>query len=144
VKTHQTLIRDFLLVFFFILFLPNVSYCQISIIVSSSSSHKLSEDEVKEIFTGSKTTWSNGSKIDIIDQSDSETGKKFYDNFLGKTVNQVRVQWTKLILSGQASAPIKASNDSEVKKTVSKNNNAIGYISSKELDNSVKELFKIK
>ena len=143
-KTHHMLIKNFLFVFFFILFLQNVSYCQISVIVSSSSPNKISKDEAKEIFSASKTTWSNGNKIQVVDQSESETGKKFYDSFLGKPVNQVRVQWTKLILSGQAAAPIKAASDEDVKKNVSGSPNAIGYISSKSLDSSVKELFKIE
>ena len=143
-KTHKILIKNFLFVFFFILFAQSLSYGQISVIVSSSSSHKLSKDEAKEIFSGSKTTWSNGSKVEVVDQSESEVGKKFYDSFLGKAVNQVRVQWTKLILSGQAAAPIKATNDADVKKSVYGSPNAVGYISSKSLDNSVKELFKIE
>jgi ABC-type phosphate transport system substrate-binding protein len=143
-KAHKILIKNFLFVFFFILFVQSLSYGQISVIVSSSSSHKLSKDEAKEIFSGSKTTWSNGSKVEVVDQSESEVGKKFYDSFLGKAVNQVRVQWTKLILSGQAAAPVKAANDEAVKKNVSGSPNAVGYISSKSLDSSVKELFKIE
>lgn len=143
-KTNLIMIKNFLFVFFFILFVQSISFGQISVIVSSSSPHKLSKDEAKEIFSASKTTWSNGSKVEVVDQSDSETGKKFYDSFLGKPVNQVRVQWTKLILSGQAVAPIKAASDDDVKKSVSGKPNAIGYISSKSLDSSVKELFKIE
>ena len=51
---------------------------------------------------------------------------------------------TKLVLSGQAVTPIKAQNDDEVKKNVSGKPNAIGYISTKSLDSSVKEIFKIE
>jgi len=68
----------------------------------------------------------------------------FYDKYLGKSVSQVRVQWTKLVLSGQATAPVKALSDEDVKKSVSGNANALGYISTKSLDSSVKELFKIE
>ena len=79
-----------------------------------------------------------------MDQSESQVGDKFYNNFLGKSVNQIRVQWTKLVLSGQAVAPIKAQNDDEVKKNVSGKPNAVAYISTKSLDSSVKEIFKIE
>ena len=99
---------------------------------------------MKEIFSGVRLTWSNGSKIQVVDQSESQIGNKFYDDFIGKSVNQIRVQWTKLVLSGQAVAPIKAQNDDEVKKNVSSKPNAIGYISTKSLDSSVKEIFKIE
>lgn len=127
-----------------ILIAQSSNYAQISVVVSSSSGEKLTKNEVKEIFSGVRLTWSNGSKIQVVDQSESQIGNKFYDDFIGKSVNQIRVQWTKLVLSGQAVAPIKAQNDDEVKKNVSSKPNAIGYISTKSLDSSVKEIFKIE
>lgn len=117
---------------------------QISVIVSKSSANTASKSEIKDIFLGSKLLWAHGGKITVVDQSGSETGSTFYAGFLGKSVNQVRVQWTKLVLSGQASAPLKAATDEDVKKAVAANGNAIGYISSSSLDKSVKEIFKIK
>ena len=134
--------KYFLLILVFIA--QSYNYAQISVVVSKSSSEKLTKNEVIEIFSGVRLTWSNGSKVQVIDQSDTETGKSFYDHFLGKSVNQVRVQWTKLVLSGQTIAPIKAQNDDEVKKNVSSKQNAVGYISSKSLDDSVKEIFRIE
>ena len=127
-----------------ILIAQSSNYAQISVVVSSSSGEKLTKNEVKEIFSGVRLTWSNGSKIQVVDQSEPQIGNKFYDDFIGKSVNQIRVQWTKLVLSGQAVAPIKAQNDDEVKKNVSSKPNAIGYISTKSLDSSVKEIFKIE
>ena len=127
-----------------ILIAQSSNYAQISVVVSSSSGEKLTKNEVKEIFSGVRLTWSNGSKIQVVDQSESQIGNKFYEVFIGKSVNQIRVQWTKLVLSGQAVAPIKAQNDDEVKKNVSSKPNAIGYISTKSLDSSVKEIFKIE
>ena len=141
---HKLLIKNFLFVSFIVLFAQSFSYGQISVVVSSSSQNKVSKDEAKEIFSGARTNWANGSKVQVVDQSGSEVGAKFYDGFLGKSVNQVRMQWTKLVLSGQATAPTKAANDEEVKKNVSANPNALGYISSSSLDSSVKELFRIE
>jgi ABC-type phosphate transport system substrate-binding protein len=122
----------------------NNSFGQISVVVSKSSKQTISQSDAKEVFAGSKTTWSNGNKVQVVDQSGSDVGKIFYDKFLGKSVNQVRVQWTKLVLSGQATAPVKAADDDDVKKNVAGNANALGYISSKSLDSSVKELFRIE
>ena len=122
----------------------NSSFGQISVIVSKSSTQTLTKDDAKEIFSGAKTTWSNGNKVQVVDQSDTEVGGKFYSDFLSKSVNKVRLQWTKLVLSGQAVAPIKAADDEEVKKNVAKDPNNVGYINSKSLDPSVKELFRIE
>lgn len=131
----------FVSLFFFLGY--NLNFGQISVIVSKSSSQTLTKDDAKEIFSGTKTTWSNGSKVQIVDQSDTEVGAKFYTTFLAKSLNKVRLQWTKLVLSGQAIAPIKASDDEDVKKNVAKDPNNVGYIYSKSLDPSVKELFRI-
>lgn len=117
---------------------------QISVIVAKSNEVKATKAEVKEIFTGAKLKWANGNKIQVIDQPETELGKKFYDLVIGKSANQVRRQWTKLLLSGQAAAPIKQPSDKNVKKIVAANPNAIGYIDTGALDGSVREIFRIE
>lgn len=139
-----TTFNALLLTISFLVFGSSSILCQISVIVSKSSTQSLTKNEVKEIFSGTQTTWTNGKKVLVIDQSDSEAGSKFYNGFLSKSVNKVRLQWTKLVLSGIAIAPVKASNDDEVKRNVVKDPNNVGYIDSKSLDASVKELFRIE
>jgi ABC-type phosphate transport system substrate-binding protein len=117
---------------------------QISVIVAKSTEAKATKTEVKEIFTGAKLKWANGNKIQVVDQPDTELGKKFYDLVIGKSANQVRRQWTKLLLSGQAVAPIKQPSDKNVKKIVAGNPNAIGYIATSALDDSVREILRIE
>ncbi len=117
---------------------------QISIVVASSSSQEASKTELKEIFSGARLTWSNGSKIQVVDQPETEVGKKFYEGFVGKSVIQIRTQWTKLVLSGQAGAPTKCADDDAVKKAVAGNPNAIGFISTRALDGTVKEIQRVE
>ena len=117
---------------------------QISVVVASSSSQKATKDELKEIFAGAKLTWSNGNKVQVADQPETEAGKKFYDDFVGKSVVQVRTQWTKLVLSGQASAPTKCADNDAVKKAVAGNPNAVGFISTSALDGTVKEISRVE
>ncbi len=117
---------------------------QVSIIVAKTSTQKVSKEEAKNIFAGATVSWGNGAKIQVIDQSDTEAGKTFYGSFVGKSANQVRLQWTKLVLSGQAVAPKKLNDDEAVRKAVADDQNAIGYISSGALDASVKEIGRIQ
>lgn len=133
-----------IILFFLFLILPSNIYSQISIVVSSSSSVAADESQLKNIFAGNITSWDNGSKVILIDQPDTKTGKDFYDKFIGQSANKVRLKWTKLVLSGAAEAPKKVNSDSDVKKEVSANPSAVGYISSSALDSSVKEIFKIE
>ena len=122
------------------------AHAQISIVVAKAAkldSNTVKKAELKAIYTGNKLKWSNGNKIQVVDQAETGLGKKFYDLVLGKTLNQVRSQWTKLMLSGQASAPTQCPSDKMVKKIIAGNPNAIGYIASSSLDDSVKEILRI-
>ena len=121
-----------------------VAQSQISIVVSQSSSQKATRDELKEIFAGARLNWADGGKVQVVDQPESDLGKKFYAGFVGKSILQVRTQWTKLVLSGQASAPTKCTDDDAVKKAVASNPNAVGFISTKALDGTVKEIGNVE
>ena len=117
---------------------------QISIVVGKSSTAKATTAELREIFSGARTTWQNGNKIQVVDQPETDAGKLFYQKFVEKSFTQVRTQWMKLVLSGQASAPVKCVDDASVKKAVAENPNAIGYVSSGSLDGTVKEIGRVE
>jgi ABC-type phosphate transport system substrate-binding protein len=116
---------------------------QISVVVAASSNITGTKSEVIDMFVGARTTWSNGAKVQVVDQPDTDVGRKFYADVLGQTVPQLRTQWTRLVLSGQAQAPKKAPDAGAVKRVVSQTAGAIGYIPTSELDASVKEILKI-
>lgn len=122
----------------------STAQAQISIVIGKSSIHKAGLDDLKQMFNGTKITWANGNKVHVADQSESELGKRFYEKFIGKSAIQVRTQWMKLFLSGQASAPLKCNDDASVKKAVADDPNMVGYISSASLDNTVKEIGRIE
>jgi ABC-type phosphate transport system substrate-binding protein len=117
---------------------------QISIIVSKSSPQKAGASELKQIFSGAKVSWPNGTKILVIDQPETDAGKKFYGKFVEKSFTQVRTQWMKLVLSGQATAPMKCADDAAVIKAVTENPGAVGYILSSALDASVREIGRVE
>jgi ABC-type phosphate transport system substrate-binding protein len=143
-KITETLLVTVILLVALAATIPASVQAQVSIIVSKSSQQKVSKEEAKDIFSGATVSWGSGSKIQVIDQSDTEVGKTFYDSFVGKSPNQVRLQWTKLVLSGQAIGPKKLDGDDAVKTAVAGDPNAIGYIKSSALDGSVKEVARIQ
>jgi ABC-type phosphate transport system substrate-binding protein len=126
----------------FLIGIPAAS-AQISVIVPKSASVKITKAEIKEIFIGAKLKWPNGNKIQVSDQPDTAIGKMFYEKVIGKSANQVRTQWAKLSLSGQATAPLKYPSDKAVKKAVTSSPHTIGYIASSALDDSVQEILRI-
>lgn len=126
--------------------IPATAHAQISIVVAKSAkldSNDLKKSEIKEIFTGNKLKWADGNKIQVIDQAESNIGEQFYQEVLGKSLIQVRRHWTRLLLSGQASAPLQCSSDKIVKKAVAGSPHAIGYIATGALDDSVKEILRL-
>lgn len=123
--------------------IPTV-HAQISVVVSRAASHTATQTQIKDFFTGTKLHWSSGAKVLVIDRPKTEIGETFYKKLVGRSPAQVRVQWTKLVLSGQAPPPIKGMSEEEVKKLVSENPNAIGFIATSALDDTVKELIRIE
>ncbi|MGD8778319.1 MAG: phosphate ABC transporter substrate-binding protein [Ignavibacteria bacterium] len=144
-KINKLIECNYIIIFFLMLAVFSFkSYAQVSVIVSKESQYELTDSQVKNIFMGNMLSWPDGSKVVIVDQPESASGKDFYSKFIEQSINKIRVKWTKLVLSGQASAPLKVDNDDEVKKNVASNQNAIGYISSSEVDDTVKEILRIE
>ena len=121
-----------------------VSQAQISVVVAKSAAHAPSMDDIKAYFSAVKFTWSDGAKVEVVDQPESALAESFYSKLVGKSLSQIRKDWTKLILSGQAAAPTKCAGDDEVKKAVAGSPNAIGFIATSALDGTVKEVGKIE
>ncbi|MFC1553599.1 hypothetical protein ACFL7D_03095 [candidate division KSB1 bacterium] len=142
-RSTKIIVLTFLTMAFIIIANLSSAFAQISVVVSSSSSNTATAAQLKEMFSGSRLTWKDGTKIQIAHQPDSDTGKQFYDKFIGKTANTVLKKWTKLSLSGQANAPVKCVNDDDVKKAVAKGKNIVGFIKTSSLDGTVKEIHKI-
>jgi ABC-type phosphate transport system substrate-binding protein len=116
---------------------------QISVIVSASWNVDATESQIVDMFVGAATTWSDGTKVQIVDQPDTPEGVKFYSDFLRQSSAQVRTQWTRLVLSGQAAAPKKAGGGAAVKQQVLASPGSIGYIATSELDATVKEITRV-
>jgi ABC-type phosphate transport system substrate-binding protein len=116
---------------------------QTSIIVHPGVTATVTQNEVAEIFGGTVRTWAQGAKIYVADQSESEVGRAFYETVLKRPTSVVRMHWIQLILSGQAAAPRRMSNDAAVVDFVRRTPGAVGYVRTTSLDGTVKELLRI-
>jgi len=122
---------------------PEGAQAQISVIVGPSSANAPTQEEVVKMFRGSSTTWSDGTKIQIVDQPGTPVGEQFYSQVVGQSASAVRKVFIELVLSGQAAKPKTASSDAEVKAAVASTPGAIGYIQSSSMDATVKEVLKV-
>ena len=101
----------------------------------------LSKNQVVDIFLGKATRFPNGEQVIPVDQPESSPLRdEFYASVAGKSAAQMKAHWSKIIFTCRGQPPKEAANDSETKKLLANNPNAIGYIDTSDLDNSVKAL----
>src|SRR3954466_4475346 len=88
--------------------------------------------QVADIFLGKTSRFPDGSIAMPVDQGeDSPVRDRFYAQFAGKSPAQVKAYWSKIIFTGRGQPPRQAADSTEVKRIVSDNPHAIGYIDSR-------------
>jgi ABC-type phosphate transport system substrate-binding protein len=113
----------------------------VPVVSAKSTLTTLSENEVADIFLGKLNRLPDGEALTPIDQAEgAEVRDEFYLKFGGRSQAQVKAHWSKVIFTGRGKPPRRVNNSAEVKKLLSENPNAIGYIDSTAVDDSVKVL----
>lgn len=79
-----------------------------------------------------------------VEQADgSAIRSEFYKKVLEKEPSQVQAIWAKIVFTGKGKPPREYKSSAEVKKAISENVNAIGYIEKSAVDDSVKVIASI-
>ena len=103
----------------------------------------LTEEQVTKLFLGKTSTFPNDLPALPIDQPEgSKIREEFYSRVVHKDSSQLTAYWAKIIFTGDGHLPAILTGDLAVRKAVSGNRNAIGYIDSKFLNHSVKVVLK--
>ena len=118
-------------------------FAQVAVVVGAKSDiPTLTADQISGIFLGKTDKFPSGSTALPLDQaSGSSVRGTFYDKVTGKSEAQVKSAWSRLVFSGKGTPPKEVTSSSEVKKLLSTNQNAIGYIEKNAVDSSVKVIF---
>ena len=118
----------------------NAATAEVVAVVSSKSTvTTLSDNQVVDIFLGKVHRFPNGETVHAVDQNeDSATREEFYLKVTGKSPAQVKAHWSKIIFTGRGNPPKEVGNSADVKKYLSVNPNAIGYIDAKSVDETVR------
>lgn len=113
------------------------------VIIHKDNQHAIDRNYLAAIYTGRLKGWPDGSPVFPLDQSDGASIREtFYLRFVGRTVANMQAVWAQNIFSGKGLPPKIASPDSEMKRIVSTNRNAIGYIRASEVDDTVRVLLR--
>ena len=103
-----------------------------------------SHRELVDLYMGRNLHFPDGSLVYRLDQEpDSVIRKDFYRSLVNKSIGQVSAYWAKLLFTGRAMPPQVLNDNNSVLSAVRNNKNAIGYIESINLDNSVKVVARV-
>lgn len=94
---------------------------------AKSSVSQLSDAQVKQLFTGVLHEV-NGHKLTPIDlPEDSNVRNEFYKTVVGRTAQQMRAYWTRLIFTGRGAPPATAS-ENDLPLRLQSDENLVGYL----------------
>lgn len=113
------------------------------IIVNKSNNNPVDKAMIAKIYDGKFKSWPSGGAVSYLSlpENDPEMGK-FCKEFMGKSLSHMKMVWAQMMFSGQALPPKQVASDAEMKKVVSGNVNAIGFIKASSVDDSVKVVLK--
>lgn len=123
----------------------NLCFSQIAVVVSAKSpATGLNKEQAAALFLGKSSQLPGAGAPVLVDQGEtSDIRKNFYGKVADKTPAQVKAIWARLVFSGKSTPPKDAPSSAEVKKMVSANPDAVGYIEKSAVDPSVKVLLEI-
>jgi ABC-type phosphate transport system substrate-binding protein len=111
----------------------------VAIVSAKSSVTHLTPNQVADIFLGRTSRFPDGSPAVPVDLSDG-AGERFYAKIAGKTPAQIKAYWSKIIFTGRGQPPKAVPTARDMKKFIAENIDAIGYMDSAMVDDSVRVL----
>jgi ABC-type phosphate transport system substrate-binding protein len=133
--------RRLILLFLLVLLPTAVAAADFVVVVNRDNPvDSLDRDEVKKIFLGRKTFWDDGAGIDVILQEEGEVHQNFVLEIVHKSPRQFEMYWKMALFSGTGIPPKQRPDSRGVKAAVAANPKMIGYIDSRQLDDTVKEV----
>lgn len=121
------------------------AFSQVALVVGAKSpAAALSAEAAASLYLGKSDQLPGVGVALLLDQTDgSAVRDAFYSKVSGKSAAQVKAAWSRLVFSGKATPPKEVANSAEVKKLVTTNANAMGYIEKSAVDSTVKVLLSV-
>ncbi len=116
------------------------TYCDsIVVIMNRDNSNIVDLAYINKIYSGALKAWPDGSPVFALDLAEeSDLRSQFSTQVLNRSVANMRAIWSQNIFTGKGFPPKVVSLDTEMRRLVATNRNAVGYIRSSQLDASVK------
>lgn len=114
-----------------------------AVVIHPDNASELSEKDIQRIFLGKQKSFPSGEGAIPVDQNKgSAVRDAFFASVLGKSEQQVKSYWSRLVFTGKGTPPKEVGDSAAVLKLVATNPNTIGYIDAALVDASVKVVHK--
>lgn len=116
---------------------------EIAVIVNPANGDTIGKDEIQKIYLAKTKTFPGGKTAIPVDQAEGSAVRvEFVSKVIEKDEAQLKSYWSRLIFTGKGVPPKVLGSDAEVKELVNRNTDAIGFIDSASVDDSVKVVGK--
>lgn len=107
----------------------------VPVVSAKSAVTVLSKSQLVDVFLGKQSRYPNGEPAMPIDQAEgSEARDEFYTRYAAHSPAQLKSYWSKLIFTGKAQPPRQAGSVEKLRKVLTDNPHAIGYMRRHEVD----------
>jgi hypothetical protein len=139
----KMLIRKKLVTYFIALvFLPCLSSAwaeEVVVVVNKDNVNPVDLAYIVKIYSGALRSWPDGSPVTALDQpEDADARSQFSNKVPNRSVANMRAVWSQNVFAGKGLPPKVVAPEAEVKRLISSNRNAVGYILASQVDASVK------
>ena len=126
-----------------LLMLAAVVHAEPVVVVSAGSElDALTQDEVRQIFNG-QTRRVSGVSLKSLDlPASSRDRKAFYQQVLGKSPEQMKSYWARMIFTGRGMPPREVSSYREMVMLLGSNRNFIGYLDASQVTADLKVVYR--
>lgn len=111
----------------------------------SVSLQMLDAEQVAQLYLGRVTALPDGTRPVVLDLMEGDPQRvEFSERVLGKSEQQLRSYWTRMIFTGKGQPPRTLNSSADMLRVVANTPGAIGYLDSGAVTGKVKVLFRIE
>ena len=120
------------------------AFAAVAVIVHPDNGNTLNATQVRKIYLGKARAFPDGTDVSPIDQdTDSADRAIFIKLVLKKDEGNLNSYWARMLFSSKGKPPRVVSDTEAMKKYISSNKDAIGYIDASKVDSSVKVILLV-
>lgn len=110
------------------------------VVNNSIAATAISQDDLREIFLGTRYSLSNGAKVIPVLLKGGPVHESFLKSYLGKTAEGFRTWWMQIVFTGQGLLPKTFDSEADLVDYVGRTRGTIGYVSRASVRGNVKRL----